>query len=527
MDEITDRELGDALRVASEEVARAERPSTVSLAAALRTRLAGPEDPLAELAAALEYYPVDPEGCAGHLPLADAAAARCNCYGSLGPVETQVFPLWVRALAYAPRPLVAARFADLLWTARYGDSPHEWARGAVDAYLAAVDDQFGHVLEVSEGLQRAFGIAVQIDDDARRAAVVSALIALATRSMEGEERSPGVSLSIIDFLAGQPPAGQPPASRPPGLAALLEQALDRYRHDPWLLESALDIKARLVEPCEREELRVTQVEAFTHLARHSAGQLRYAHYEHAIELAERYALSATAARLRAEIDTLPEEMNEPDIEPAAPVDEIARVDEPRDPVADFVDRIVGDDDLILALARLGACLPTEGDTAGSDDEEKQRLLFFGMLAVELLARIRDRYGAVSAAGPWFECALIEATVAARVEHAIELYEFGDFDASVSVLTPWFERIIRSMAKAAAPAVTATHDFVDAPEEDREIIDVFDALGGSLYEPSRRYLRAVLSEPRSAAVATPQDAALLVHAACHLRLLRRVDVATPS
>jgi hypothetical protein len=470
MDEIAGRTLVEALRAATEEAAREHRPSTVAVASVLRARVAGPDDPQAALAAALEYHPVDPAGCGRHGRLdAGAPAQRCDCARSRGAVDAHVLPLLADALAHAPRPLVAALFADLLWTARYGDNPHEWAQRAVDAYLASVFDEFGHVLEISEGLQRALAIAAEIDDRPRRAAVITALVGLANRSVDSHERSSGVSLSIIELLAGQS-AGD----RPPELDALLDRALARYRDDPWLLESALDIKARLVEPGDRVQVRVAQVEAFMPLARSGAGTLRYAHYEHAIALAERHELTELAEQLRNEVDG------------------------PRDPATVFVDRIVADDDLTVALARFGACLPTEGDSAAGDAAavdaaEEQRRALFGALTVEILGRMRERYGSVSGAGHWFECALIEPAVAARIAHAIELYELGDFDASASVLAPRLERVLR-------------------------LIEI----AGTLYEPSRRYLRALLADSTSTA-ATTEDAALLVHAACHLRLLRPVDV----
>jgi hypothetical protein len=52
-------------------------------------------------------------------------------------------------------------------------------------------------------------------------------------------------------------------------------------------------------------------------------------------------------------------------------------------------------------------------------------------------------------------------------------------------------------------------------------EILATLAGTLYEPSRRYLRALLTEP--APDPTAQDAALLIHAACHLRLLQPVEV----
>jgi hypothetical protein len=439
-----------------------------------------------------------------------------------------MFPLWARSVVHAPRPLVAARLADLLWTARYGGTPNSWAERAVDAYISSVHDTFGHVLEISEGLQRAFVITAQIGDHARHAAVVAGMVELATRSIESDERSSGVSLSILQFLADRSSS-----DRASELDGLLERALDRYRNDPWLLEWALDIKASRVEPAQREQLYRAQVDAFAELARRSDGLLRYAHYEHAIELAERHELPIVDA-LRGEVDAVPSPHSEPDIDLTAESEEIEAPPEPSppDPVAEFVARIIGDDGLTDALGRFGACLPTEAADAESDVAEAERLAFFGILAVELLARIRGRYGAVSAAGAWFECALIDQTVAPLIAHAIELYEAGDLDASAAALEPRLERIIRVVAAAADPTVTDPAEETDSGDGNG-IGDVLAALAGALYEPSRRYLRALLSdgngefphdgeEARTPGAVTMEAAALLVHAACHLRLLQPVE-----
>src|SRR5258706_16477930 len=65
MDDITDLVLGGELLRATEAATREKRASVVSVAAALRTRVSGPEDPLNTLVAALERYPVDPDAGGG------------------------------------------------------------------------------------------------------------------------------------------------------------------------------------------------------------------------------------------------------------------------------------------------------------------------------------------------------------------------------------------------------------------------------------------------------------------------------
>jgi hypothetical protein len=465
MHEMSDHDLGEALRRASEQ---AERPTVVSVAAALRTQSSGPADPLLQVVTALEHSPIEGRD---HAPIDDPDdLAR-----------------WARTQGVAPRPLLAARFADLLWSARYGDTPQQWAERAVDAYVTAVDDGFGHVVEITEGLQRALAIATEADDSPRRTVVIAALVGLASRSIESEEGSSGVALSILASLADLPPT-----DRPEQLGALLERALARYRNDPWLLEPALDIEAGLVEPSARKRLRITQIDAFARVARADTGSVRHAHYEHAIEIAERHELRAFAEQLRDELEHPPVVWGEA--------------------VEGFVDRIVGDDSLGDALARFGAALPTEGFSGAVAPEEMQRLSFFGGLAVDLLVKIRGRYGSVSAARAWFECPLIEPAVATALAHAAELYESADFNEAAAVLTLQLDRITRAIAGAAGESEIGS---------DVGIGEVLALLAGTLYEPSRRYLRALLTEPTPDP--TAQAAALMIHAACHLRLLQPVEV----
>jgi hypothetical protein len=181
-----------------------------------------------------------------------------------------------------------------------------------------------------------------------------------------------------------------------------------------------------------------------------------------------------------------------------------------------MDHIVGNDSARDALARFGAALPTEGFRGALDPAEIQRMTFFGVLAVDLLARIRARYGAVSAAGEWFECPLVDPATATLIAHGTELYESGDWNGAASVLAPQLDRITRSVASASGVAEIGS---------DLGVSDVLALLAGALYEPSRRYLRALLTEP--APDPTAPDAALLLHAACHLRLLQPVEVTRAS
>ena len=108
--------------------------------------------------------------------------------------------------------------------------------------------------------------------------------------------------------------------------------------------------------------------------------------------------------------------------------------------------------------------------------------------------------------------LVEPAVATLVAHGAELYESLDFPDAAAVLALQLDRITRALATAAGENGIGI---------DVGIGEVLAMLAGTLYEPSRRYLRALLTEP--APDPNAPEAARLIHAACHLRLLQPVEV----
>ena len=182
---------------------------------------------------------------------------------------------------------------------------------------------------------------------------------------------------------------------------------------------------------------------------------------------------------------------------------------------------------------------TQGQDAQAEqaliDHEAQRASMFSLFAVDILDRIAVRYGRLASAASWFTCDLIDSSVAAKIARAIELYEAGDSDSSAAVLAPRLERIIRRIAAAVGLTVTRSPDARGRTGGVKGLGELLGTLDGALHEPTRRYLRALLSEVTALNLRnrighglddeiTQREAALLIHAACHLRLLTRGDVA---
>jgi hypothetical protein len=565
VDEIDDAALGKVLADACSDAADEDFQSVVTVASALRSKAVGDEVLIRTLIAGLEYHLVlDDERRTPHGPCGPMIEANGQCYPAPVNLVDEVVPgtydLWQQAIPLTPLSLVRARFADLLWEARFSDRPHEFARMAIDSYIAATTEGYGHPVEVSEAIQRAVELASRINDEARRSAAIDAAVHLTDNAIESDERMPGVALRLLAMFLGDRAD-----RRPRGLDQLLGRAIERFGDDPWNLESALELQAKLAPPEDRDALRSRAAEAFRDLAHRSEGLVKYAHLQHAIELAEEYGLSTLADSVRREVESITEE--ELGLELVS-----AEVTIPREDVDGFISWFVGDDDLESALTRFGAHLPT-GDTVNNrafvekimadhplqflftrmqigpenslvrstsdaDDQVEQALIdhearrasMFSSFAVEILDAIRERYGPVSGAGKWFQSDLIQPAISARITRAIELYEEGDFDSSASVLAPRLERIIRRIAGAAGLTVTRSPDRRGRSGGVKGLGELLSLLSGALPEPTRRYLKVLLVEVTGLNLrnrighgldeeVARREAALLIQCACHLRLLR--------
>jgi hypothetical protein len=568
VDPIDEAALQHALSDACSEAADRQSQNLVSVASVLRSSAAGEDDPLRALVAGLEYNLIlDDERRGDGGPFGPTIEANGQCYpapvGRIEDIVPGIYSLWERAMGLAPMCLVRARFADLLWEARRGDRPHEFAQAAIDSYIEALGEGFGHPVELSEAIRRAVELASSINDGARRAAAIEAAVKLSETAIDASAPMPGVALPLLAmFVADRSDR------RPQNLDQLLKAAINRFGDDPWNLESALELQATLVEPDERESLRARSVEAFRDLAHRSEGLVKYAHLQHAIETAEAYGLSALAEDVRREVEAMTED--EFDLTLVS-----AEVTLPREEVDQFIEWFVGDDNVESALTRFGGHLPT-GDTAqnrefverlmaehplqflftrvqigpenslvrqtaGQDEQaeralvehEVQRASMFSIFAVEILDGIRSRYGPVAGASAWFNSVLIEAAVAAKVGRAIELYEGGDFDSSASVLAPRLERVVRRLAGAVGLSVTRSPDRRGRSGGVKGLGELLSALDGALPEATRRYLKALLVDVGGLNLRNrvghalddeiaQRDAALLIQCACHLRLLASAE-----
>lgn len=567
MTDRSDDELRGALDRARAVVAeQPEFQAVVAVASALRRELSNDDaDPLRALVAALEYElkPVDrPHD--GYGPFGPMIESERGVYpppvDQIDAVVPGTYELWDRSLRLSPNAMLQARFADLLWEARFGDRPHEYAARAIDAYVSASRDTFGDLLEKSDGIHRALELSAELNDRARLDAAVVAAITLIEGELAQEKRAPGVSLRLIEALTN---VGRD--ARPTELANLLDAAEAQYGGDPWHAESIVAIRARSTGPASRDALWEQAVDGFARRAESSDGLVKYAHFQHAIELAEQHGLRQRAEDLRRQVEQIPHD--------ALGLETVSsEVQIPRAQLDSFIDSIVGDDDLTSALTRFGSHLPTglpdenrefvrelmadhplqflfsrmtigpenslvrrTGDEADREEaellsHEAMRCSMFAAIAVDVLDKIIAKYGPLTNARDWLVSELIERVVAERVGRALQFYEEGDADSASSVLAPRLERIIRELARLAGLNITKSPDARGNPGGVKALGDLLSRLQGTIPEGTRRHLRVLLSEVAGLNLrnrighglvdeVAQHEAALLIHACCHLRLLR--------
>lgn len=564
--DIDDGRLESALAVAE---AVGDRKGLHGVAAAVREVAEEPDDPLRGLVAGLEYHlTFDSDARDRHGPFGPMMEFDGKAYPAplsvISDLDPGIFELWDRALSYANAPAVRARLADLLWEARYGERPDRHARQAVGGYVEAIDDDLQHPVDIGDGVRRAIEIASQLNDHDLRLSAVAAGVRLARRAMNMSDPMPGVALRLLELFASDRPD-----RRPVELPELLDLADDRFGQDPWHLESLASITSPIIDDDDKPGVWARAAEAFVALSDESSGLARLAHLRHALEIAEQHGLREMSARLR----TVIEAMSDEDLE----LHEVsAEVKIPNQKIEAFVDQFVGDDHMEAALSRFGSYL-TNSDIEGNrehvqqlmrdhplqflvtrvilgpentvarspaagDDVAEQELIrheaaglgLFAHFAVDILNRIRDRYGPIADAAAFFENDFVSSELAEAFARGVRLYEQGEFDAAASVLAPRLETAIRRLAGVVGLPVTKAIDTHGRATQVKGLGQLLKELEGALPEATRRHLRVLLSDPIGLNLRNTvghgfadrlgrREAALLLHAACHISLLTPTQV----
>lgn len=490
----------------------------------------------------------------------------------LGDVPDEDVDVWVDAFDAFDDPRLRSRIGDLLWERRVEPRYDLKARGACDALLALGDDDSWNDMQSTDGLVRALELARAVSDHGLEQRVVEQLVTTVDVELDRGDERPGISYTLLRALTDLPAK-----SRPPQLRELLDRTEAVYGADPYHFESTIDLLTVVAPAEELPALRLRQAERWRQAARDGEGILRAAFLERALDVARMHGLAELARDLRVEIG----EMSEADLNLKTMSTEIQV---PSERVEQFLGWFVGFDSWTKSLTAFGRHGPPGGEPDEAERElarrrekhplsflitrtlidpdlgapvfhatddashrlaalAQQRLLagrVWSTFAVEILQRFVDVYGRPSPEEltAFFTSELIDAAAAERIARACELWWEGAYDDSAHIVVPRLEGALRTLARRLDIPIIREPD-AGNPGGVRALGDLLHAMKGRLPTAGwHAYLYHLLSDPLGInlrnviahgvrAQVDREDAALLLHAACFLRLVRATDQQTPD
>jgi hypothetical protein len=521
-----------------------------------------PGDPVRVVACAFYYMlrpftePRDPWG-----PFAPVFEGPSGVFPPpLAKVEDHWLAAWSDVVAGSTTTVVRSRLHDLLWERKWSSRPDLHARQAIDAYVELNGSSWSSI-DRAFGLIRALELARAINDQQRLATVTAACEKDARDSMRASSPEPGVALRLIRALMWLPPDLQPAS-----VDDLLDEAEKAYGADPHQFESIVDLKAtrRSADAAYVRQLRVQEVERWRQRASETTGLRRFFHLQKALEGARNYGLSDLANQTRRDMQEV--ELGLKQIETAVSI--------PTEQVEKLISTFVDTDDWRAALRRFGMYGPPSGDLQKNiaaveeqmraaplqylvtktvlgpgnvpirvvsseadhrdvalSEHEKMGIIMWAAFAADILDRIRARHGLPepTALTEFFTTPLIPPDVAERIGRAVLLYWQGEPDDSAHLLVPRLEATIRTIARECGLA-TFREPQGDKPGGARALGDLLIAMKERIDESWRRYLWNLLADPVGVNLrnriahgllpkADRKDAALLIHAACHIGLVK--------
>lgn len=481
----------------------------------------------------------------------------------LGDVPDEDVAVWGAAYDAVQDPRLRSRIGDLLWERRAQPRPDLRARGACEALLALSSDASWGPMESTEGLVRALELARAVSDDELEQRVIEHMVATVHAELDRGDDRPGISYTLLRALVDLPAK-----RRPSELRELLDRTAQVYGDDPHQFESVVDLLAAITSADELPALRLRQAERWRQSARDAEGITRAAFLERALDVARTHGLAELARELRVELD----QMTEDELDLKMVSSEL-RVSTEK--VEQLVQWFLSFDSWQESLTAFGVHGPPGGEPDEADreverrrqahplsflitrtlvdpdsgapifhatDEASHRLaalaqhrLFaariWSLFAPEILQRFTARYGrpAAEELTEFFTSELIDSDAAERIARAFELWWDGAYDDSAHVLAPRLEGAVRTLARLLG-IVVIREPVADKPGGLRSLGDLFFAVEGQLPAGWRVYLYHLLSDPLGLNLRNviahgvrsrvdSQDAALLLHAACFVRLIQ--------
>jgi hypothetical protein len=490
----------------------------------------------------------------------------------LAEVPIEDVTLWVDAFDAVDDPRSRSRLGDLLWERRVEPRPDQRARAAAIALVALCDDPHWEPMETTQGLVRALELARSVSDPELIDLAAAQMVTVAKDEMTLDEHRPGIPFTLLESLVALPP--KHPPKEVEELIVLVEE---KYREDPFQVNTAIDLRCQLAGPVEVGELRRRQVVLWRDRARGGDGLLKLSFLRTALELATAHGFRDEAEALRVELAEISED--ELDLKEIS-----AEVKMPREETEKFFKFFVERDDWRISLGLFANHGPPGGEPESlneavaekmknhpfqylvtgvvldpdlgipvfesTDDDSHVRAAraqhrvfaarLWGVFAVRILREIEERFGRPDRHElvDFFTTDLISATNAERIAEALELWWEGETNLSACLLAPRIEAVVRDMANRLGLA-TVWEPTSNKPGRARSLGVILSSMRGRIGTPGwHAYLISLLTDSLGLNLRNvishglrpeigPDDAALLIHAACFLAILGRSDPQQPE
>lgn len=532
--------------------AKSLTPQQVALTGAIGTFFALPaNEPKHRVGTLLPFHAADP----------------CVIRGEIKDVEPVWLAVWAKALPVATLPILKARLADLLWEARYGDHPVDFARQAAAIYAEAAAPVWDIHPDSGNGLDRRALDAVRC---LRRARDL-------TRAINDPDSS-DLLHAVRSALAGELSRDQPDIRLPAAtglfeictsmttdadlgtlsdpLERILAFATDSPLHWEWQLDCELAVAKRRCEPAENVVTRHVQAKL---VAAKEAKD--YVHRMRLLDFAEAQMSRARDPALSLEVRREMEATEMPMVEAEF------SVSLPAEAMEAMMAEIVGDDSAAKALERLALTDPIAwsdermsgspqlfdlipiltidvlGNATSSVTTDEQRAAFkerwartqsmsFSAATITgpALAGIRDRYrgdnGIHDLAG-FFAAAWPDPWIVDGLCRAFQHHFNGLHEEAVMIALRRIEWIARDLL-AACGGVTTTPMQGDRPGGVKGLGDILRALREHLDPDFATWLDLALTNPtasnlrgryfhalRDGSESSANDAALALQAVLYL------------
>ncbi len=474
----------------------------------------------------------------------------------------EILEEWATVLERVKHPVLCSRLADLLWERNWGKRPDLYARQAIDSYLEVSS---GNWIELYRAncLTRALDLCKKIKDVERKAKIISSTIDACDQELRSEAPKPGVSLRLIEALMKLPKAEIPAA-----VERLLDMAIHVHEKDAWIVENVLGLMMRRADAKGQKELQLYQISRWVEEADKSEkGILQLHHLEHALELARNYGFQDVADEMRRRIQSVPEE----DLQLKTLS---SKIEIPNEKVEEYLNSFIDERGMKESLTRFGLNEPPSGDYKKNIEEiekhvrdfplqfyvtrvvydennapirfgrnldenkeialaqyETMSITLFGKFAPNILERIKQKHElpSVEELTEFFTTPLIPKDISVNIAQAIHWYFKDEFDVTAHLLVPRIETIFRILVRELGLPIIR-EPVGTTPGGVLQLGSLLTMLQDKVDESWRRYFYNLLANPIGInlrnrichgliAKASKEDAALLIHVVCNLRLIR--------